>query len=672
MKQPMIRRCLNYLLKKYSLASNQALSLFSHVVIFLSLFCIMSPGFADQSTGTADRPNILWLTIEDTSLFFGCYGDPVAKTPNIDRLATQGTRFTRAFASSPVCSAARSAMITGMHVGKLGVGDHRSTVQIPASIKGYPYYLRQAGYYCTNHTKNDFNFTTAGEFAKECWDDNSQSAHWRNRDDDQPFFSIFNFNVTHQSRTSVNSYERFARLYQSQLHAEDITSPDEIVLPPFYHDSPRMRKAYARVYDCITLVDKQVGERLQQLEDDGLAEDTIVIFFSDHGQGIPRYKTFPFAMGFRVPMIIRVPEKFRHLLPLEPGTVRDDIVSFVDLGPTMLQLIGEPIPEQMTGRPLLNAGGKLTEKKKYFYGSLNDVDSTENHSRTICDGRFVYIRNYMRHLPYCQAQAYCDSGELMRYIREDHAAGILTGPAAEFMANSRPAEALYDLENDPWEINNLVGDPAYAAKLSELRLANRERVLELRDLHFLHAWEIDQRGNGQPPASFRDNEELYPLTKILKVAETCGRGPQFVDQQLASLQDKEPMCRFWAIIGLQSQPELNERILSSVEGMLSDSAPYLRYEAAAFCCQHHPEAREQAMKVLVDGINEPHSILANHAMRKIAVLGKSVAEILDDVNAAEKHLGQLKDRKRISGIRNSAGIFRRKLSGQLAKPQDRY
>jgi arylsulfatase A-like enzyme len=634
---------------------------------------VSSPVFAEDERSR--QPNILWLTIEDTSFLFGCYGDKVAKTPNIDRLAKQGTRFTHAFASSPVCSPARSALITGMYVGELGVGNHRSVVDIPNSVKGYPEYMRQAGYYCTNHTKNDFNFTDANGFARRCWDDNSNRSHWRGRAKDQPFFSIFNYVDSHQSRTSVNSYERFQKNIQSQLSPDEITSPDEVVLPPFYHDSPRMRKAYARVYDCVTLVDKQVGQRLQELEDDGLADDTIVVFFSDHGQGIPRFKAYPFGLGYRVPLIVRVPEKFQDLVPLEPGTTCDDIVSFVDLGPTMLNIAGLPIPKAMSGKPVL---GPNKVRKEFFYGSLNDIGATENHSRSISDGRYMYIRNYMPHLPYAQSQMYCDSADIMRFIREDDQAGLLEGPAAEFMADTRPAEALYDMNCDPWEINNLADDPTHQATLDRMRAANREMILEIRDLHFLHAWEIETRGGGKPAAEIRDDATIFPLEEILTVAEWCGMGNNFSEKQLQALSDSEPMCRYWALIGLQAQQPITPDIVAAAEQLLDDPSPYVRYEAAFMCYQqsddNRPEAvnHPEAYRVLVDGIRESHTILVNHAMRKIALLGRNAAVFISDVNEIEKTYKTLQDKRKPYEIQSSIDSIRLSIAGQVPAPQDAY
>ena len=613
------------------------------------------------------RPNILWLTMEDTSFFLGCYGDKVAKTPNIDRLAKEGTLFTRAFASSPVCSPARSALITGMSVGELGIGNHRSRVQIPDSVKGYPAYLRQAGYYCTNHTKNDFNFTNAGQFAANCWDDSSRNAHWRNRPEGKPFFSIFNYADSHQSRTSVNSYQRFQRRYQSQLNAEEIASPKDVSLPPFYHDSPRMRKAFARVYDCITLVDKQIGQRLQQLDADGLSEDTIVVFFTDHGQGIPRFKTYPFGLGFRVPLIVRVPKKYQHLLPLKPGATCDEIVSFVDLGPAMLNIAGVQIPETMSGKPVW---GPNRVQRSFFYGSLNDVGATENHARCISDGRTMYIRNYMPQLPYAQTQMYCDSAEIMRFIREDYRAGLLSGPSQAFMSPTRPAEALYDLENDPWEITNLAFRPQHQETLRKMRVRNRDTVLDSRDLHFLHAWEIETRAKGRPAAHMRHDRALFPLERILATAELNGHGRAVLNQQFQALTDEEPMCRYWALIGLQAQQPVTEKMIQAAAKLLTDPAPYVRYEAAFICCRYgeNPQAR----KVLIHGIHESHTILVNHAMRKIALLEKKAGLFIDEVREVRETYKQLKDAKKTYEIGTSIDTIELCLADKYPSAIDSY
>jgi arylsulfatase A-like enzyme len=624
------------------------------------------PLLADKND-PARQPNILWITLEDTSFFMGCYGDKVAKTPNIDRLAEEGARFTNAFATSPVCSPARSALITGMYVGQLGVGNHRSVVDIPDFVKGYPAFLRKAGYYCSNHTKNDFNFTDSWHWARKTWDDTSAQASWRNRAPGQPFFSIYNFVDSHQSRTAVNSYTRFKKIYQSQLTPEQITDPNDVTLPPFYHDSPRMRTAFARMYDCMTLVDQQVGELLKELEDDGLAEDTIVFLFADHGQGMPRFKTTPLALGFKVPLIIRVPKKFREIVNLEPGTVCDKIISFVDLGPTVLNMAGLEVPEYMAGVPVL---GPRAVNKKFFYGSMNDHGAAEDHCRSISDGRYFYTRNYMPHLSYVQPQIYNDGAEILKFMRQDAKAGLLTGAAAEYMASRRPAEALYDLQTDPWQTHNLADDPKYRKTLDQFRAWNRQKILEIRELHFLHAWEIETRGKDKTVCEIRNDPSVYPLKKILQAAEMTGRGQAVLQQQLAALQDPEPMVRYWALIGLQSQDWPANCIQDQLVKLLDDPAPYVRYEAAKLCYTHSKQ--QKAKDVLIAGTRQTHSILVNTAMRKIRQLNEDAADFTQAISQLKERYQDLEDKKKIYEIGASITSIENLLAGQYAEPVDAF
>lgn len=579
----------------------------------------------------AKKPNILWLTIEDTSLFFGCYGDKVAKTPNVDQLAREGTLFTNAFASSPVCSPARSALISGMYVGELGVGNHRSVVKIPDFVKGYPHYLKKVGYYCTNHTKTDYNFADSWHWARKLWDDTSNSASWRNRKPDQPFFHVENYVDSHQSRTSVNSYARFKKNIQSQLKPEQITSPDEVVLPSFYTDSPRVRKAYARMYDCITLVDTQIGEKLQQLKDDGLYEDTIIFFYPDHGAGMPRFKTTPLDLGYRVPLVVRVPEKYRSLVNLKPGSKCDKIISFVDLGPTVLNIAGAEIPDYMSGLPIL---GPNEKEKKFFFGSANDIGATEQHSRSVYDGRYIYIKNYMPHLSYTQSQRYCDGAELLHFMREDKEAGILSPEAAYYMSDTRPPEELYDLKNDNWEVHNLADKAKYNHLLKKMRKMCHDKVLEIRDLHFLRPWEIETRAGDSTPCEIRGNEDIYPLNKILAIAELAGMGKDVLPEQIAALSDKEPMVRYWALIGLQSQDWKAPDVFDRIKVLMDDNAPYVRYEAAKLVYAACKDAK--AKQVLIDGLNEKNCINVVNAIRKIRQLDKDAVDFISNIDNLEK------------------------------------
>lgn len=290
-----------------------------------------------------DKPNILWVTCEDTSPYLGCYGDTHALTPNIDKLAGESVQYAKAFVTAPVCAPMRSCLVTGVHATSLGTQHLRSDVKLPEQVKCFPQYLREAGYYCSNNYKKDYNFTDV-----DVWDESSHEAHWRERKGDQPFFSVFNFVSTHQGQIN-GSDEEFFDKYSSKLEPEERHDLAKFTLPPFYPDTPFVRKIWARYYNLITFMDKQVGDLLAQLEADGLADNTIVFFFSDHGMGIPRFKRTLYDTGLHVPLLIRFPGRYRKLSPARAGKKIDRLVSSIDFAPSVLNLLGLPVPDYMQG-----------------------------------------------------------------------------------------------------------------------------------------------------------------------------------------------------------------------------------------------------------------------------------------------------------------------------------
>jgi N-sulfoglucosamine sulfohydrolase len=251
------------------------------------------------------RPNILWISAEDISPDLGSYGDGYARTPNLDKLASQGVRFAKAFSVAPVCAPSRSAIITGMYATSIGSHHMRSKAVPPAGVKAFPEYLRAAGYYCTNNSKTDYNFEAPPTNAPPVtvWDESSRNAHWRNRALGQPFFAVFNLIVTHESQIRTGK-EEFAK-NTAGLKPEDRHDPTQAVLPPYYPDTPIVRNDWARYYDLITAMDLQAAELLKQLEEDGVAENTIVFFWGDHGRGLPRAKRWLYDSGIHVPLIVR-------------------------------------------------------------------------------------------------------------------------------------------------------------------------------------------------------------------------------------------------------------------------------------------------------------------------------------------------------------------------------
>lgn len=429
---------------------------------------------------SAARPNILWISLEDTSPDFGCYGDKYAITPLFDEFAKQGVRYTRVFTHAPVCAPSRSGIITGMYPTSIATHHMRCQGVPPPEVKCFTEYLRAAGYYCTNNAKTDYQF--AVPFT--AWDENGSRAHWRGRQPGQPFFAVFNFTNTHESQIRQPSAQ--TKSLVAKLTADERHDPAIAVLPPYYPDTPAVRRDWANYHDNITAVQQLVARVLAQLDEDGLAEETIVWIWGDHGRGLPRGKRWVYDSGIHAPLLVRVPEKWRphaggdSALKLEPASVNDDLVAFVDFGPTLLSLSGVNVPKHMQGRPFL--GPQKASPREHVFAARDRMDERYDVIRAVREKRFKYIRNFMPHLPYAQRIAYMELMPTMQDWRRLHAENKLSGPAAFFFRPTKPIEELYDTEADPHEVNNLAGDPRHGDKLKELRGRLVEWMVETQDL----------------------------------------------------------------------------------------------------------------------------------------------------------------------------------------------
>jgi uncharacterized sulfatase len=472
------------------------------------LVAVLGAGPAAAQTPPAARLNIVWISAEDLSPDLGAYGDAYAVTPTLDRLAREGARFTHAFASAPVCAPSRSAIITGMYPTTIGTMHMRSKGVPPAGVKAFTEHLRAAGYYCTNRSKTDYNVEAppSNRPPDTVWDDSSNRAHWRNRSDpQQPFFAVFNITTTHEGQIRVGEAE-FAKATAS-LDASTRHDPARAQLPPYYPDTPLVRNDWARYYDLVTAMDGQVRAILQQLDEDGLADRTVVFFWGDHGRGLPRAKRFPYDSGLRVPLIVRWPGT------IVPGSVVSDLVSLMDLGPTVLSLAGVPTPGHMQGRAFL--GAAKAPPREYVFGHRDRMDEAYDMMRTVRDARYRYIRNFFPGRAYAQHIEYMEEMPTMREWRrryKDHMNAIgpeygtaLTPVQLLFMAPEKPAEELYDLDADPYEVRNLAASPAQQAVLARMRRA-------------LEAWQRDTGDLGLvPEAELR--ERMRPGGVWVQVAE---------------------------------------------------------------------------------------------------------------------------------------------------------
>ena len=424
------------------------------------------------------RPNVLWVSFEDCSPWFGCYGHPGIRTPNLDRLAAEGVRWTRAFTTAPVCAPSRSSVITGVHPVTLGTHHMRTTslgpyagmgvpsyeAVIPHYVRCFPEYLRAAGYWCTNDGKHDYQFNAPATV----WDETSNpwmadgTAHWRSRPDpDQPFFAVFNLPETHESR----GWEGF-------FDDNDI-DPESVVVPPYFPDTPKVRASLARVHAAIEHNDARLGEILEELAEDGLADSTAVFVWTDHGP-LPRGKRWPYDSGIHSPLIVRWPGV------LDAGTVDDDLVSIMDLGPTVLSMAGVELPPYLHGRPFL--GPAAAGPRDYVFVSRDRYDHMYDTVRASRDARWKYIRHAEPNQPYLGWNSFRNNHPIMQEMWRLHVAGELEGPPAAFMASTRPAEELYDTEADPHEIDNLAADPAHREVLERHRRALDDWQREVGDL----------------------------------------------------------------------------------------------------------------------------------------------------------------------------------------------
>jgi uncharacterized sulfatase len=448
------------------------------VAVLLAVVLLALGAAAADAASAPARPNILWISTEDISPDLGCYGDAYARTPHIDQFASQGVRFTRAFSSGPVCSVSRSSIITGMYASSIGTQHHRSKAVPPAFVKCFPEYLRAAGYFCTNNSKTDYNFNPP----VTAWDENGDKAHWRHRAKDQPFFAVFNILTSHESRTMDPDAHPEVN---AALRADERHDPAMAVLPPFYPDSPVIRQQWARYYDCITAMDKEFEARLKELLADGLSENTIVFFWGDHGRGLPRGKRWLWDSGIQVPLIVRWPGR------IKPGSVRDDLVSLMDLGPTVLSIAGVKIPEYFQGQAFL--GDAAGPRRKFIHATRDRMDETSDTMRAVRDERFKYIKNFHPELPYAQPIKYMDKMALMKDWRRLNAEGKLTGPPALFFRPTKPPEELYDTEADPFELTNLADASEHRAELKRFRAELKSWMERIHDPGPLPESELQER-----------------------------------------------------------------------------------------------------------------------------------------------------------------------------------
>ena len=513
------------------------------------------------------HPNILWLVAEDANVgWFGCYGNPAARTPNIDKLAGEGFRYTHAFASAPVCAAQRSAWITGLDSISTGTHPMRSRYPIPHDlIKYYPDYLRAAGYYAANHTKTDYNI--GGRPDKACWDSDTARA-WEKRKPGQPFFQVINFMESHESRAQGE--------VTGTRH-----SPADVTLRKYHPDEPGIRQNYAKYYDAVENMDTEVGKALAALAEAGLADDTIVIFCSDHGGVMPRSKRFLFDSGIHAPLIIRMPEKFKSLWPAaKPGLTVDRLVSFLDFPKTWLSLAGAPISPLMQGHVFL--GKNVEPEPPYVFSYRERMDERIDNQRSVRDKRFVYIKNYMPYVPWGQRLDYLWKLVATR-TWEDAWVNHRTDQVTSRFFETKPVEELYDMQTDPDNVVNLAGNPAHQQTLQAMRAKLREWQLAIHDTALLPEGERERRAAANKVTIYEmaRDPRLYDLPAYLDAADLALAGQATNRAQLlAFLKDKDSGLRYWGAVGLMRLGRADEPTQVELRKVLDDSCTEVALMAA--------------------------------------------------------------------------------------------
>ncbi len=509
-------------------------------------------------------PNILWITTEDHGPHLGAYGDSYAHTPNMDALAERGLRYEVAWSDAPVCAPARTAIITGVPPTSTGGQHMRSDVRLPEFLLKYPVLLRESGYYVTNNRKEDYNVSGT----EPVWDESSRNAHYRNRDDGQPFFAIFNLHESHEARIRD----------RTDLPHHD---PELAPVPPYHPDTPVVRRDWAQYYHSISEVDREVGRRLDELEDAGLADDTIVFVYSDHGGGMPRSKRWPYNSGLQVPLIVYFPEKYSHLAPsdYEPGGSTRRPVAFVDLAPTLLSLIGRESPEWMQGRAF--AGSHEKEPRDHVFGFRGRMDERYDMVRSVRDDRYIYIRNYKPDLIYGQHLAYMFITQTTQEWHDLYHQGKLVPPETRFW-EPKPPEELYDLKTDPHEVTNLVDSPDHQQIRHELRTVLRTEILDSRDAGFLSEAEMHRRAGDDTIYEMARDPDRYPLEKIHETAELAtGRDLSALPRLRETLSAEDPAVRYWAARGILNRGRHAFRFATdAVREALYDDNPSVQLVAA--------------------------------------------------------------------------------------------
>ncbi len=633
----------------------------SFIPVGLASLAILPSCQNKKQTSRETSPNILFIVSEDNSPFLGCYGDENAYTPNLDKLASEGVLYENAFACAPVSAPSRSTIITGMYASSLGTHHMRSNNTIPEEFHFFPYYLNKAGYYTVNKFKKDYNIPDQDSVwnVEDWWD---YKDLFKQHEEGQPFFAMFNTFMSHESKIHGNREDGMLEYYRNaaiKSQTGDSVMPERVdkfnymhqagsvPLAPYHPKTPEMEEDWARYYDCMSMMDDEIGELLKNLKKDSLLENTIIFYFSDHGGVLGRSKRFTFESGLHVPFIVRFPEKYQHLAPAKPDSRLDRVISFVDLAPTVLNLAGLEIPENFQGMPFL--GPNSEKERDYAFSFRGRMDERYDFSRTARNKKYRYIRNYMPQRPWGQHVNYLWKAKSMPSWEEACQQGECNETQSRFWG-PKPAEELYDIENDPHNVNNLAHDPAYQEVLKEMREANKGWMESINDKNFIpeglylknvkdtNGYEWFQGGN-------------YDYKAVRDLADKAiQREPAFMPDFQKALHADDPVLRYWGAMGcciLREQALLAKNDLAET---LADESLDVRVAAseALYFLGEKQKAKDCLKQILQTkgmGVNDYLELARTNALNVVDIMvpvdkGYFMKEIKELVQREEKGYDQ--------------------------------
>ncbi len=522
----------------------------------------------------ADRPNFLWIMSEDNSKHYLELFDPAgAPTPHLAEMAAEGIVFERAFSNSPVCSVARTTLITSCYGPRIGTQFHRKLkrAQLPAGVQMFPAYLRSAGYYTTNNSKEDYNAAKTGDV----WNESSRRASWRKRPDPQtPFFHVQTFTLSHESSLHFN---------QQQMEKQaNRTASAAVPLAPYHPDTPTFRYTRARYHDRIQLIDEAVGGMLEQLREAGELENTFVFYFGDHGGVLPRSKGYTYESGLHVPLVVRVPEKFRDRVSLPRGSRTQGFVEFVDFGPTVLELAGIDVPAGVDGEPFL--GPQISPQqlagRQEALGYADRFDEKYDLVRTLRVGRWKYMRNYEAFLFDGLQNNYRYRMLAFQQWRRLFQAGKLD-PVQQQFFQPKEVEALYDLEADPHEVHNLAAEAKHAGRLRQLRQRLQTRLKRMPDLSFFTETHLVEHALDAPVAfGQRHRQRAARLIETVDLSLEPFAAAQ--DRVLSALRSDDYLQRHWALVAASCWGEEAAALAPQAAALLEDPHALVQARAAQF------------------------------------------------------------------------------------------